>query len=53
VDFDEHVLLQFREPGVGSAFVAATLVFNQPSGGQNYRIILGVIGGLDRLVASR
>ena len=31
LDFDEHLLLQFRQPGIGARFIAAAFVFDQPA----------------------
>ena len=53
MDFDEHVLLQFSQPRVGTGFIATTLVFDQSSRGQDDRVISGEIGHLDRLVTRR
>ena len=41
MNLDEHVLLQLGEPGIGTGFVATTFVFDQSSGGQDNRVILG------------
>ena len=38
--FNEHILLQFRQPGIGPCFIATALVFNKASGSQDDRIIL-------------
>src|SRR6266446_7347081 len=37
IDFDEHVLLELGEPLVGARLLAATLIVDQPAGGQTQR----------------
>src|SRR5499426_2362898 len=41
IDLDEHVLLQFGEPFVGTRLLAAALVLHEAAGGENQRELLG------------
>ena len=41
IDLDEHVLLQLGEPLVGARLFTAAFVFDEPTGGEDQRKLLG------------